>query len=150
MFSCVYLVLFELRFYGPVNPLGHVERRQLTYPHFYSAGLVLTWNWQLPFLNLWKGENDHRKYFMINLLERMLPAHQGSNPQPPDHQSDVHPTEPPISCIFHQVLSIKLKTQVCAAHICHKLLISILKSSNVSSLYIFYHCLLKQNIFFSI
>ena len=26
-------------------------------------------NWQLPFLNQQKGENDHRKYFMINLHE---------------------------------------------------------------------------------
>ena len=26
-------------------------------------------NWQLPFLNQRKGENDHRKYFMINLHE---------------------------------------------------------------------------------
>ena len=24
----------------------------------------------------------------------MLPTQPGSNPQPPDHQSDVHPTEP--------------------------------------------------------
>ena len=29
-----------------------------------------------------------------NLHERMLPTRQGSNPQLPDHQSDVHPTEP--------------------------------------------------------
>ena len=27
---------------------------------------------QLPFLNQWKGENDYRKYFIINLHERML------------------------------------------------------------------------------
>ena len=32
---------------------------------------------------------------MINLHERMLPTLRGSNPQPPDHQSDAHPTEPP-------------------------------------------------------
>ena len=25
----------------------------------------------------------------------MLPIRRGSNPQPPDHQSDAHPTEPP-------------------------------------------------------
>ena len=31
-------------------------------------------NWQLPFLNQQKGENDCRKYFMINLHERMLPT----------------------------------------------------------------------------
>ena len=30
-----------------------------------------------------------------NLHERMLPTRQGSNLQPPDHQSDVQPTEPP-------------------------------------------------------
>ena len=30
-------------------------------------------NWQPPFLNQRKGENDHRKDFMINLNERMLP-----------------------------------------------------------------------------
>ena len=34
-------------------------------------------------------------YFMINFHERMLPTWQGLNPQPPDHQSDVHPTDPP-------------------------------------------------------
>ena len=29
-----------------------------------------------------------------NLYERMLPTRRRSNPQPPDHQSDTHPTEP--------------------------------------------------------
>ena len=33
-----------------------------------------TRNWQLPFLNQRKGENDCRIYFMINLHERMLPT----------------------------------------------------------------------------
>ena len=28
----------------------------------------------MPFLNQRKGENDRRKYFMINLYERMLPT----------------------------------------------------------------------------
>ena len=38
-----------------------------------------------------------------NLHERMLPTGRGSNPQPPDHQSDAHPTvslnimSPPLS-----------------------------------------------------
>ena len=31
-------------------------------------------NWQLSFLNQRKGENERRKYFMINLHERMLPG----------------------------------------------------------------------------
>ena len=37
-------------------------------------------NWQLPFLNQRKGENDRRKYFMINLHERMLPTLAGVEP----------------------------------------------------------------------
>ena len=67
---------------------GHVEGSQFTKPHAYWAGLVLqavnqycahsfARNWQLPFLNQRKGENDRRKYFMINLHERMLPTSAG-------------------------------------------------------------------------
>ena len=26
----------------------------------------------MPFLNQWKGENDNRKYFMVNLHKKML------------------------------------------------------------------------------
>ena len=37
-------------------------------------------NWQLPFLNQQKEENDRRKYFMINLHERMLPTSVGVEP----------------------------------------------------------------------
>ena len=33
-----------------------------------------------PSLNKRKGENDHRKYFMINLHERMLPTSAGVEP----------------------------------------------------------------------
>ena len=42
-----------------------------------------------------QGENDHRKYFMINLHERMLPTSAAVEPRPPGLQSDVHPIEPP-------------------------------------------------------
>ena len=74
-----YECLFVLRFYGPVNPMGHVERGQFSQPHFYSADLVLCAvtqylaysfirNRQLPFLNQLKGENDHRKYFMLKSM----------------------------------------------------------------------------------
>ena len=45
-------------------------------------------NGVMPFLNQRKGENDHRKYFMINLHERMLPTSAGLNPRPPGLQSD--------------------------------------------------------------
>ena len=62
---------------------GHVERGQATSPYIYWADLVLyainqycahsfARNWQLPFLNLQKGENDQRRYFMINLHERTI------------------------------------------------------------------------------
>ena len=37
-------------------------------------------NWQLPFLNQQKGENERRKYFMINLQKRMLPTSAGDEP----------------------------------------------------------------------
>ena len=49
----------------------------------------------MPFLNQWKGENDHSIYFMINLHKRLLLTWQGSNQQPHDHQLDMHPYEPP-------------------------------------------------------
>ena len=70
---------------------GHVERGQFTSPHRYRTSLVLqavnqycahsfARNWQLPFLNQRKGENDRRKYFMINLHERMLQTTAGVEP----------------------------------------------------------------------
>ena len=81
--------LIELRFYGHVNPLGSCKASQLTYPHFSLAAKsskVLTstcahsfpWNWQLPFLNLQKGENNCRKYFMINFHEICCRTWSGS------------------------------------------------------------------------
>ena len=70
---------------------GHVERGQFTLSHIYWAGLVLyavnqycahsfVRHWQLPFLNQQKGENDRRKYFTINLHERMLLTSAGVEP----------------------------------------------------------------------
>ena len=53
-----------------------------------------------------KGENDRRKYSMINLHETMLPTRRRSNPQPPNHQSDAHPTEPPRPALV--ILSLPL------------------------------------------
>ena len=35
----------------------------------------------MSFLNQLKGENDRRKYFMINLHERMLPTSAGVEPE---------------------------------------------------------------------
>ena len=49
-------------------------------------------NWQVPLMNQRKGmivENIS----WSNLHERMLQTRRGSNPQPPDYQADMHPTE---------------------------------------------------------
>ena len=54
----------------------------------------------MPFLKQWKEENDLRKYFMINLHEKMLPTPRGSNLQSPDHQLNAHPTESPRSAAY--------------------------------------------------
>ena len=34
-------VLFVLRFYGPINPMGVMSSTVFTQPHFYWSGLVL-------------------------------------------------------------------------------------------------------------
>ena len=70
--------MIVLRFYSPVNPLGSC-REQSVYLTTLLLGRLSLYvvnqycahssarNWQLPFLNQWKGEND----FMINLYKRM-------------------------------------------------------------------------------
>ena len=58
-------------------------------------------------MNQQKGENDRRIYFMINLNERMLLDLAGIKPELPDHQSDMHLTEPlrpaPIGDNLHEM-----------------------------------------------
>ena len=49
--------------------------------------------WRLSFLNHRKGENDRRKYFTINLRERMLP--DPAEIEPATSWSPVGATEPP-------------------------------------------------------
>ena len=44
-----------------------------------AHSFIRNWHW-LPFLNQWKGENNCRKYFMINLHERMVPDPVGIQP----------------------------------------------------------------------
>ena len=69
---------------------GHVEHCQFTNYTFTGQLWAYSFarNWQLPFLNQRKGQNDRRKYFMINLHERMLPTGRGLNPQPPGLRLD--------------------------------------------------------------
>ena len=63
----------------------------------YSSKRLTSFVYILPpgTFNQRKGENDHRKYFMISLHERMLSTRQGLSPQPPDYRSDEHLTELP-------------------------------------------------------
>ena len=72
-----------------------LQSYRLTFISLYCHNLESHDGRQLPFLNLPKEKNDHTKYFMINLHEKMLPTPWKSNLQYPDHQSDAHPTEPP-------------------------------------------------------
>ena len=62
--------LTVIRFYSPVNPLGTC-RVSLVYLTILLLGRLLESG----------GANDHRKYFMINFHERMLPTQRGSNLQ---------------------------------------------------------------------
>ena len=68
--------LFVLRFYGPVNPLVSCRAWSVYLTTLLRGRLSplsslpvcvhsFARNWQLLFLNQWKGGNDHRKYFMI-------------------------------------------------------------------------------------
>ena len=68
-----------LRFYGPVNRMGSCWAPSVylstlllgrlsppsSQPVYQYCAYSFARNWQMPFLNQWKGENDRRKYFMI-------------------------------------------------------------------------------------
>ena len=86
---CLFVCLFVLRFYGPVDPMGSCQARAI-----YLTTLLLDRlsplsvnqycehyfgrNWQVLFSNQRKGENDRRKYFMMNQHEKMLPTRRWS------------------------------------------------------------------------
>ena len=81
--SCSCCVVIVLVFYAPSTHLGSFRAGQLSYPHCSWANLLgslqvlsahsFANNWQLPFLNQWKGENGRKNDFMTNLHKRMLP-----------------------------------------------------------------------------
>ena len=78
-----------LRFYGPVNPVGSCRARSVyltthllgRLSHVSGQPVLCTFFRQklttALLLNQGKGEDDRRKYFMINLHERMLPTSAG-------------------------------------------------------------------------
>ena len=86
----------------PIWVLSSVVSLPKTHTFFWE-GLVLlainqylcTFFHQKLSLNQQKGENDGRKYLMINLHERMLPAQWELNLRPPDYQWDAHQTDSP-------------------------------------------------------
>ena len=92
MFGC--LIWFEVM--RPNQYLMSCRANRLTYSHFFpstrlTSACAFANNYQLPYLNLWKGENSHRNGFMINLhasyvaelwFERDTPS--PPSPPPPD------------------------------------------------------------------
>ena len=92
--------MFMLRFYGPVNPWGYVERDQylITFILGRLSPQCTFFHQKLTtaLLELAKG-NDCRKYFIIKSPWKNVANPVRIEPQPPDHQSEVHPLEPPWS-----------------------------------------------------
>ena len=93
MFVCVE-VLRPSQPNGVISSAVSVPKQTFTGQALSSKRLTsicansFTRNLQMPFLNQRKGENDRRKYFMINLHERILPTSTGVEPAPPGLQSD--------------------------------------------------------------
>ena len=94
-------------FYSPVNPVGSCWARSV-YLTTLLLGRLSPLSGLTSIVHILLPETDNcpswisgRKRITIEniswskLHERILPTRCGSNPQPPDHQSDVHPTEPP-------------------------------------------------------
>ena len=79
-FCQVWSFLFGLILYDSVNSYSHAE--MVSSPnHTFCLGKLdlavnqyLDCNWQQPFLNQQKEENDHKNYFMINLHQSMGPG----------------------------------------------------------------------------
>ena len=89
LFILLQFDLFVLRFYGPVNSMGscrarsaYLTTRLLGRLSPLSAKPVLCtfFRQKLTTALQRKEENDRRKYFLINLHERMLPTSAGVEP----------------------------------------------------------------------
>ena len=85
------IISFVLRFYHPVNPMGSYRvwsvylttlllgRLSALSVNQYCAHSFAR-NWQLPFLNQPKEENDRRKYFMIKSPRKNVADPAGFEP----------------------------------------------------------------------
>ena len=99
--------LFVLGFYSPVNPMGLCRARSVLSNHIFT-GQAKSSKWLTSIVHILLPETDNCPSWISgrermtseniswsNLHERILLKRRESNLQPPDHQSDVHPTEPP-------------------------------------------------------
>ena len=75
---CNVKISFEFEFYGPVNTVKVMLSRSINLLVLFSGHCPLSCctfaytfasDWQLPFFNQWKRENDRRNDIMINLHE---------------------------------------------------------------------------------
>ena len=110
IFVCLFVCVEVL---WPSQPNGVMSSAISLHNHTFTSR-----NWQLPFLNQQKGENDRRKYFMINLYERMLLTSGGEGGRGSTRDLLVssrteHPTEPPRPArIFVRIGSVKQFLQI--------------------------------------
>ena len=109
------IFLFLFRFYGSVNPVVSCRARSIYLTKcllgrlspLSSYPVLCTFFHQKQKTALLESAGERewphkiKIYFMISLQERMLAARRGSNMQPPDHQSDGYPTEPPRPPLGH-------------------------------------------------
>ena len=65
---------------GVMSSAVSLPNHTFTWQAYSSKRLTSIVHILSPFLNQRKGENDRRKYFMINLHERMLPTSAGVEP----------------------------------------------------------------------
>ena len=121
--------------------------------HLLGRLSLLSGNWQLPFLNQLKGENDRRKYFTINLHERMLPTLAGVEPvtswspvgrriqmSHPGRPFNSYPIAPDQEKLSRYFFFLFLHENVCCRHSSEVLLMTI---PNMYSMYLWRN---KKNI----
>ena len=98
-----------------------------------------TRNWKLRFLNQWKGENDHRKYFMIKSTRKNLADSVGVEPTTSWlPELDMHPIE---SLVLHHSWKYSFWCSFVKIIIYIKLT---LKNSKILQFYTFTLSLLKE------
>ena len=118
--------LFVLRFYGPVNPMGSCRARSVYLTTRLLGRLSLSGSPVLctffrqklttALLESAEKKNERRKYFMINLHERMLPTSAGVEPatswSPVGRRIQLSHRALYINCLSTKFYSIPLCTRI--------------------------------------